>query len=457
MTGPDERAFRALLRWYPRRWREQNEEVVLGTMLDDAEARGQEAPDAALRRATILDALAARLDLRTARMSALAGLVATLAAAVLLFAGNGAFDVDPSGISAREVLNATLGAGVAAMLAWLTIVALARNAGLVSGRRALAALVVSLPGFPLAVASHLAWSERFDDLDERTASDAFAAAWPLLALGAWLFGTAAIALVADAALRTGRVPAAAAVPVAIIAGGVVAVVAYAVLRLPHLAGVVLLALLLVALLTGGPRRSPTVRDETSGLAPDAPGPRAERRMPGLGRALAASSAVVGIMAVAFAMSGPAWPGIHLDGTGTMRVGIAAGLLACIPLTFAFVALAGFRRGPSVAGTLVSVTLAASALNMATNAINMPWGWWLAIATTIPAGVAFAAIVLAISGGHPRAIRITAACSTAVVFSLLVGPVVVPAVPFIAPVVAIIVAVRPATRRSRGRAIAAAGA
>ncbi|HEX4402514.1 MAG TPA: hypothetical protein VHZ98_14425 [Galbitalea sp.] len=35
-----EEEYRRLLRWYPRAWRDQNEEVVLGTLLDSALARG---------------------------------------------------------------------------------------------------------------------------------------------------------------------------------------------------------------------------------------------------------------------------------------------------------------------------------------------------------------------------------------------------------------------------------
>ncbi|SDH73042.1 hypothetical protein [Agrococcus jejuensis] len=43
MTLLEER-MRALLRWYPRSWREQHGEVMLATLLDDAEARGLDEP-----------------------------------------------------------------------------------------------------------------------------------------------------------------------------------------------------------------------------------------------------------------------------------------------------------------------------------------------------------------------------------------------------------------------------
>lgn len=78
MTRPNEAAFRALLRWYPRAWRERHAEIALGTLLDDAEARGIEKPDASLRRTAIIEGLGARCNRRTAIA------VASLAVAVAL-------------------------------------------------------------------------------------------------------------------------------------------------------------------------------------------------------------------------------------------------------------------------------------------------------------------------------------------------------------------------------------
>jgi len=44
MSATLERRYRAALDWYPRRWREENGEAMIGTLLDEAEATGREKP-----------------------------------------------------------------------------------------------------------------------------------------------------------------------------------------------------------------------------------------------------------------------------------------------------------------------------------------------------------------------------------------------------------------------------
>ena len=44
MSAALERRYRAALDWYPRGWREENGEAILGTLLDEAEATGREKP-----------------------------------------------------------------------------------------------------------------------------------------------------------------------------------------------------------------------------------------------------------------------------------------------------------------------------------------------------------------------------------------------------------------------------
>jgi hypothetical protein len=44
MSTALERRYRAALDWYPRGWREENGEAILGTLLDEAEATGRERP-----------------------------------------------------------------------------------------------------------------------------------------------------------------------------------------------------------------------------------------------------------------------------------------------------------------------------------------------------------------------------------------------------------------------------
>jgi hypothetical protein len=61
MSAPLEREYRRALRWYPRRWRASNEDVMLGTLLDVAQERGERTPTRSDLRSLRLHGLAARL------------------------------------------------------------------------------------------------------------------------------------------------------------------------------------------------------------------------------------------------------------------------------------------------------------------------------------------------------------------------------------------------------------
>jgi hypothetical protein len=52
--------YQRLLRWYPRSWKERNESVVIGTLLDEAQEAGREHPTADDRRSLLRGAIAAR-------------------------------------------------------------------------------------------------------------------------------------------------------------------------------------------------------------------------------------------------------------------------------------------------------------------------------------------------------------------------------------------------------------
>jgi hypothetical protein len=82
-----EQAYRAALRWYPGRWRDRNEDVVVGTLLDVADAEGRQAPTREELRDLRRSGLAARADVilpgairdRTAAISLGAGSALALA------------------------------------------------------------------------------------------------------------------------------------------------------------------------------------------------------------------------------------------------------------------------------------------------------------------------------------------------------------------------------------------
>lgn len=59
-------AFRRLLRWYPRWWRERNGEVLLGTLLSDAQRRGADRPDMGERVSAFVHGLGLRMDVKLA-------------------------------------------------------------------------------------------------------------------------------------------------------------------------------------------------------------------------------------------------------------------------------------------------------------------------------------------------------------------------------------------------------
>jgi hypothetical protein len=52
--------YRRLLRWYPSAWRRRNEEVMIGTLLEDAHEAGRSHPTRADRRSLVLGGLVAR-------------------------------------------------------------------------------------------------------------------------------------------------------------------------------------------------------------------------------------------------------------------------------------------------------------------------------------------------------------------------------------------------------------
>jgi hypothetical protein len=52
--------YERLLRWYPRAWKERNESVVIGTLLDEAHEAGRDHPTADDRRSLLRGAIAAR-------------------------------------------------------------------------------------------------------------------------------------------------------------------------------------------------------------------------------------------------------------------------------------------------------------------------------------------------------------------------------------------------------------
>ena len=84
----EEQYYRRLLRWYPRSWRAHHGEVLLGIMLDEAEALGRSRPTVGQRRSVFLHGMGNRLGVRAALWCAAIGLLLRLAGFALLFIAN---------------------------------------------------------------------------------------------------------------------------------------------------------------------------------------------------------------------------------------------------------------------------------------------------------------------------------------------------------------------------------
>src|SRR5690606_15600149 len=79
-----EERFHRLLRWYPRAWRDRNGDVLLATMLDDAERAGRPGPTPGERLSALGHGLGTRLDGRVALGAALAALAAAAASGAIM-------------------------------------------------------------------------------------------------------------------------------------------------------------------------------------------------------------------------------------------------------------------------------------------------------------------------------------------------------------------------------------
>ena len=433
MTTPDEREFRALLRWYPRRWRERNEEVVLGTLLEDAEARGMQTPDASMRRTAILHGLGARLDRRAAIVAASLAAALAVAGIPLLFLGIGTAWLIP-------------GFGVGPLLILVAVVAALRTRGIVSAAEALTGVFLALPATTLSTLVALSWSVGFDEGDAGTTRGWFAQAFLWFAAAAWLAAAAWGAVVVGGMPRTPAMPAV----WARLAGAACAAVAYPFLTfslLSPVSGALLAIATLGSVILLARPRTPISN-------PPSPVPRAARTTRPASRAVlvcAVTSTLAGAAAVAFALTGSGWPGSTLDGTEAMRVGIIAGFIAALP----YCATIGLMRsidhrplhawGPAllIAGGFVI----AATENLVGGGDGNRIVWALLIAG-IPLG---GAVIWILSTGRwaSRTVQTTVAimCGAAVVVTALA----IQMLPFLLPIAALSLAVGEARRLSARRA------
>ena len=431
MTAPDERAFRALLRWYPRRWRDRNERVVLGTMLDAAEVRGQRIPDASMRRAAMIQGLGARLDRRTAIIAASLAVAFGLAGIPLMLAGAGSVGLIPA-------------FGAAPLLMLFSVACTLRVRGMLSAPEALAALALAIPAAAFSTLAALSWSYGFDEADAGSTRSWFSHAFVWFVAFAWLASATWGAVVVGGMLRSLTVPAG----LSRLVGGGLVFIAYPLLAFsllsPATGSLLSLATLGAATLltrerTAADVEPPTVRAATA--------PRA-------GRAsilvCAAVSTVVGVGAIIFALTGSEWTGGALDTTEAMRVGIAAGFLAALPCC---VAVWLMRRDghPAVdAWGPPSLITAGLLIAAAENVIGGGDGnriVWALMVAALPIGGAVAWI-LAMGRWAPPAVRTTIALMCGASIFVLAAS--IQMLPFVLPLGALVLTIGEARRFSMRR-------
>lgn len=351
----------------------------------------------------------------------------------------------PAAEPGPALLGIALGNGVAPGLLLIALAGWAVRFGGVPARDAAVAVALGLVGFTAGALATASWAVGFDLADAGRRSTPFADLFPVFLGTSWLLG-AVLAFVFLASLfgRTGLPR-----PRRRVLAGLFALVGAPIVGLsfvapatPILASIAVTVLVLLAGKPGASRVG--TRLEGAGGERAAPSP--------VGRApvaLAWLSAGLGSAAAAFALSGSTWPtlGRGLDGTTAMGWGMAAGLVAALPLLSA-VALMATRRRPgrpawsvwAPAALLAAALLAAavfSAQNALTGGAGTLLGWNVAVLGLILYGLAVALLVFArLPPAGPR--RPAAAALVGLGATVLTGALIL-YLPFAAPLLAVLLA------------------
>lgn len=149
----NEGAFARLLRFYPKRWREDKGEEFLTTLLEDARARGLERPDGALVRSAIVHGWGSRLTLGVALAAAALGCLLAIVHQWLYTGLLPGFDagtltrVREAHRGAYLLVETAMGRLVVPFVSLLAIAALMRVSGRLSPPRALGFVVGASASF----------------------------------------------------------------------------------------------------------------------------------------------------------------------------------------------------------------------------------------------------------------------------------------------------------------------
>ncbi|WP_438352199.1 hypothetical protein [Microbacterium sp. CJ88] len=436
----DERAFRRLLRWYPRSWRHENGAVLLSTLIDAAEHEQRARPTIAEHRAAFVHGTAARLTRRTAIVLAFLALGgATVGGMLSIWAPT-------SGGGMLPVLLS----GIVPALASLALLCVLREHGRLGDGDTLATAALAVTAFSLNVLTAASWSLGFDAADTGQPVEGLAAAWLPLFAAAVLTGAAAIALLVDALLSRSAMPHVARIALAVLTGVVSApVLGYGTIS-PLTSALLAVGVGVIAVWPGSLR--------TLGTPPGRAGGRlsAVRRIadPADARTTARLLALIALAASAiglvYAFTGAHWSPGAADGTVAMGQGIAILLLSGIPLVSSLglreTATAGIRPLRWGPWALVALGLGCGALGYveSPSQTGMPLGFHVgaiviggAIAWSIIVRVPFSRTGAVLLGGF-----------TGALYAAYAGVMLLPLLGFAVPIVAVVVAVRPTRDRLR---------
>ena len=413
--------YQQLLRWYPRRWRQLNSEVMLDTLEENADSRGFARPTAGEAWSLRAHGLAQHATPGAIIGGASAALLLSLVAPIVLYV--------VGGYGPRAQVVSVTAQFLGALLVTLAAGAWLLRAGVIRPESALVACVVAVPAWVFGGLAAASSGIGFDEADAGATQSWFGNATGIFFLGAWVVGAIALLPIAFAILRA--VPSQ---PLRVVLSVVLCVPSALALGIAAVvpAGMVLgaTAILIAASfqLRGRPSRPTPVGRATGVLT------LAKRRRIA---AVTAVTAVLGAGCAVFALTGSSWAPAFGDSTQAMRTGILAGaLIATITIVAAASALFP-RMGRAVLGP--ATALIAALLTLATSYaldIDSPFGWPLLLTAAALTGLAGGLIFTPFLPGSSwlRALLSTA-ISIAVAASL--GLMMITTAAFLAPALAVV--------------------
>lgn len=441
MTPEAEARFARLLRWYPRRWRRANGDVLLSSLLDAAEHEGRTAPTRRERRAAAVHGTAARIDGRFALASALIAVALAVAAGTVLVWG-----IQPlasRGLSG--VLPAVVSGAVPAFTAF-GVVALVRQSGRLADGRTLVLLALAVVASALNALTMASWSAAFDAADEQVPVEGIAAAWLPLAGAALGAGAAFVGTLADALLARTTLSRLARGVLAGFSGIVAAPIIGLGLISPYVGGLGALAVTVLA-----------ARLRASDAPPPAPAlPKAPRPLTraarGTVRLLAGVAVAGGLVGIVYAFTGAQWSPGAVDGTAAMGQGITLLLFSGIPFLSALGLLGAARSrvdAVHVWGPLALVAL--SFVSVALGYLRAPsWGgmapWLQAAAFLVGGAIAWWIIPRARARLRPVG-AVLVGGAAGLVYASFLGMLVTPMLAFVVPIAAVVVVAAGLRRRA----------